>query len=71
IVIRFAVEMALCGFPLTHRHLKEHVDGIVRARLGDAFPATGVGKNWTDRFTEKHRTRLSTYWSHSLDNKRG
>ncbi|KDQ33603.1 hypothetical protein PLEOSDRAFT_1073814 [Pleurotus ostreatus PC15] len=71
IVIRFAVEMALCGFPLTHRRLKEHVNGIVRARLGDAFPATGVGKNWTDRFTEKHRTRLSTYWSHSLDNKRG
>ncbi|KAF8142627.1 hypothetical protein K438DRAFT_1538315, partial [Mycena galopus ATCC 62051] len=51
--------------------LKEIVDEICRARLGDKFPAKGVGKKWTGRFVEKHHDRLWTYWSHSLDNKRG
>ncbi|KII85726.1 hypothetical protein PLICRDRAFT_145598, partial [Plicaturopsis crispa FD-325 SS-3] len=59
------------GFPLSHRRLKEHVDEICRARLGSKFPATGVGKNWTHRFAEKHSERIRVSWSRPLDSKRG
>ncbi|KAJ7759016.1 hypothetical protein DFH07DRAFT_711119, partial [Mycena maculata] len=70
-VIQYAVEVASCGFPLTHRRLKECVDEICRARMGDAFPEAGVGIQWTQRFCEKHSDRLDTYWTAPLDNKRG
>lgn len=70
-VIEYALEVAQRGFPLSHHRLKEHVDEICRARLGDLFPADGVGKQWTNRFMEKHSDVLGTYWSHSLDNARG
>lgn len=70
-VICYAVEVASRGFPLNHGRLKDCVDDICRARLGDAFPADGVGINWTHRFCEKYSDRLRTYWSTTLDNKRG
>ncbi|KAF7326341.1 HTH CENPB-type domain-containing protein [Mycena sanguinolenta] len=70
-VIAFAKDVANRGFPLNHKRLKEAVDEICRARLGDRFPACGVGKNWTGRFLEKYHDELWMYWSHSLDNKRG
>ncbi|KAJ8595504.1 hypothetical protein M405DRAFT_727901, partial [Rhizopogon salebrosus TDB-379] len=57
-VIEYSIEVAHRGFPLNHRWLKEHVDKILCARLGDSFPKTGVGKNWTDCFVEKHSSRL-------------
>ncbi len=69
-VVEFAVHTALRGFPLNHRRLKEHVDQICRARLGDQFPDDGVGKEWTNRFVERHSEVLKPYWSHSLDNSR-
>jgi hypothetical protein len=51
---------------LSHRRLKEHVDQILHARLGDKFPAEGVGKQWTQHFVSDH-DRLHMYWSHALD----
>ncbi|RDX48266.1 hypothetical protein OH76DRAFT_1331312, partial [Lentinus brumalis] len=57
---------ALCGFPHNHRHLKEHVDKICKAHLGDQFPADSVGGDWTHQFVEWHSERLKPYWSHSL-----
>ncbi|KAF9492908.1 hypothetical protein BDN71DRAFT_1396007 [Pleurotus eryngii] len=50
IVVKFVIEMANHGFPLSHARLKDHVDCICRARLGDEFPKEGVGVNWTERF---------------------
>lgn len=44
IVIEYATNMAACGFPLTHKLLKEHVDKICTAQLGNTFPEEGVGK---------------------------
>ncbi|KAJ7848358.1 hypothetical protein B0H14DRAFT_2187115, partial [Mycena olivaceomarginata] len=70
-VISYAVEVTNRGFPLTHRRLKEVVDGICSVRLGDKFPSAGVGKKWMGRFVEKHHDHLWTYWSHSLDNRCG
>ncbi|KAJ7150436.1 hypothetical protein C8R43DRAFT_887340 [Mycena crocata] len=59
-VISYALEVASRGFPLTHHRLKECVDEICRARLGDEFPEDGVGINWTQWFCEKHDDRLQT-----------
>ncbi|EDR16115.1 uncharacterized protein LACBIDRAFT_321330 [Laccaria bicolor S238N-H82] len=70
-VIDYAIEVASRGFPLSHRQLKDHVDSICCARLGRKFPASGVGKNWTSCFISKHSDRLSTYWTHNLDEKWG
>ncbi|KAJ7504994.1 hypothetical protein B0H11DRAFT_1690867, partial [Mycena galericulata] len=46
LVVQFATEVANRGFPLSHKHLKEHVDEICQTRLGDKFLESGVGKNW-------------------------
>ncbi|KZP02061.1 hypothetical protein FIBSPDRAFT_713162, partial [Athelia psychrophila] len=54
VVIGFSQEMGKRGFPLSHRRLKEHVDEIMRERLGKAYPAEGVGRNWTSQFVERN-----------------
>ncbi|KZP13126.1 hypothetical protein FIBSPDRAFT_683545, partial [Athelia psychrophila] len=46
VLIDFIGEIGNRGFPLSHRRLKEHVDEILRARLGTDFPEGGVGVNW-------------------------
>jgi hypothetical protein len=69
-VVDYAVEIANRGFPLSHCRLAEHVNEICKARLGPAFPAEGVGKNWTHCFMLKHSDRLRTYWSRPLDSAR-
>ncbi|KIK80086.1 hypothetical protein PAXRUDRAFT_44772, partial [Paxillus rubicundulus Ve08.2h10] len=70
-VVEYCLELAARGFPLTHKSLKHHVDSLLHARLANAFPETGVGKNWTDRFLERHAEQLGKYWSSSLDTNRG
>ncbi|KIL56474.1 hypothetical protein M378DRAFT_1034675 [Amanita muscaria Koide BX008] len=70
-VIDYTIEMAEWGHPFSHRRLKEHVDAIVRARLSPKFPETGVGKQWTYRFLEKHSDKLHMYVAHPLDAARG
>jgi hypothetical protein len=65
------VETGSMGFGLDHRRLKEHVDEICRARHGLKFPPTGVGKQWTHRFMEKHSDRLHAYKARPLENIRG
>ncbi|KIM35937.1 hypothetical protein M413DRAFT_78899 [Hebeloma cylindrosporum] len=71
VVIDFVVEMADRGFPLSHRRLKEHVDLICRARLGKEFPESGVGVNWTYRFSKKYAERIKISRSRPLEDKRG
>lgn len=71
VVIGYIVEVAARGFPLSHRRLKEHVDEICQARLGNKFPVEGVGKCWTNRFVQKHSRELKTSWSRPLEAKRG
>jgi hypothetical protein len=71
IVATFTIEMGARGFPLSHRRLKEHVDQIVRARLGSKFPIQGVGKNWTARLMLRLSDRLKMADSRPLEDKRG
>ncbi|EJF56428.1 hypothetical protein DICSQDRAFT_37136, partial [Dichomitus squalens LYAD-421 SS1] len=58
VVVEFAIDAGLRGFPLTHRMLKDHVDAICRAKLPDSFPKDGVGKEWTQRFMDRHSDAL-------------
>ncbi|KAF8125778.1 hypothetical protein EV363DRAFT_1141579, partial [Boletus edulis] len=37
------------------------------ARNAENFPASGVGKNWTGHFIERHHTQLGQFWSSALD----
>ncbi len=51
-LIDYALKIARRGFPLDLRHIRDIANKILDARLGDA--AEPVGKNWAQRFTEKH-----------------
>jgi hypothetical protein len=48
LVVDYAIATTTRGFPLSHKRLREHVNVILRARLGDQFPSDGVGKRWTN-----------------------
>ena len=67
VVLGFVEETAVRGFPLSHRHLREHVDMIIQARV-PTFP--GVGEQWTNRFVLRHSDRIQTIWSSSLEGAR-
>jgi len=71
VVITYITELGNCGFPLSHQRLKEHVDKILRTRLGDQFPVLGVGKQWTQRFIEKYSKDIKMSWVTPLESKRG
>ncbi|KAF9027323.1 hypothetical protein BDZ89DRAFT_934562, partial [Hymenopellis radicata] len=71
VVLAYIIEVGNQGFPLSHRRLKEHVDEILRGRLGHDFPENGVGKKWTQRFIRKHSDRIRMAWASPLDEKRG
>lgn len=70
VIVDFAIDTALRGFPLSHGRLKEHVDEICRAKLHTEFPEGGVGQEWTHRFVRRHSKKLHPYWAHALDNSR-
>jgi hypothetical protein len=67
IVIAYVIELSNRCIPPSHRRLKEHIDEIIRA-WDSFFP--GVGKNYTQRFVDRHSDQLSTYWSRGLDGQR-
>ncbi|KAF6741969.1 hypothetical protein DFP72DRAFT_831871 [Ephemerocybe angulata] len=58
VVIKVLLELASWGYPFSYLRLKEHVNQILRAQLGDKFPEKGVGVNWARRFRQKHADKL-------------
>ncbi|KAI0000837.1 hypothetical protein BJV74DRAFT_766495, partial [Russula compacta] len=50
--------------------IKEHVDEILQSCLGDAFPESEVGKDWTKCFVSDHNDQIRQYWSKGLDHSR-
>ncbi|KIK21790.1 hypothetical protein PISMIDRAFT_78630, partial [Pisolithus microcarpus 441] len=64
-LVAFCLDYAAHGFPLNHNSLRLHVNTILHTHLGENFPESGVGLNWTDRFVERHSAQLGCYWSSS------
>jgi len=71
LIVSFIIEMGACGFAPSHHRIKEHVDRIACARLGDKFPTQGAGKNWTACFMLRHSERIKMADSHPLEDKCG
>lgn len=71
VLIDYIIEVGNRGFPLSHKRLKEHVDEILCARLGDSFPAEGIGHNWTARFVAKHSKHIQMGYARPLESKWG
>jgi len=69
VVIKFIDEMAACGFLVSHTHLKEAVDLICSAHLGEEFSVIGVGKNWTYHFSKKYANHIKISQSQALEDK--
>ena len=66
-IIEYTLDCASRGFPLDHKQLKAAGDDTARARLGDDFPESGVGEQWTGRFIERHSDHLHMYGTWGLD----
>ena len=45
VVLKYVIEMARCGFPLSPHRLHEHAEMILRAHFGDKFLEDGLGVN--------------------------
>jgi hypothetical protein len=67
VVVDFLLEMGQLGWPENHRRIREHVNLIANARLGQKFPNEGVGKNWTARFMQRHSDRIKMVDSRPLE----
>lgn len=63
------LELASWGHPCSYTQMRELVNPVLRARLGDKFPKGGVGKEWPYRFVEKE-DRLHRYKAKGLDDVR-
>ncbi|PPQ83414.1 hypothetical protein CVT24_005489 [Panaeolus cyanescens] len=70
ILINQAISLAQVGFSMSRRGLEEHANMILKERLGDRFPNTGVEIAWASRFLEQHSDWLKSFWSKSLDHSR-
>lgn len=70
LLVNFLNDMGARGFPYSHKRTKEVVDMICTARLGDDFPETGVGINWTYRFGKRQAHRIKMSKSRPLEDKR-
>ena len=71
VVIHYTLEHTAHGFPLSHHCLKEHIGAILHGRLGNKFPTTGIGHNWTHHFIAAHSDKLRMGWACQLDSKHG
>ena len=67
VVLKFAEETAMRGFPLSHKRLRDHVNAIIRAQDPEW---DSVDDKWTEQFLLRHPDRLRTTWSSSLEGAR-
>ena len=70
-IVNFTLDCAAHGLPLDHKSLKHHVDAVLHAQLKKEFPHSGVGKNWTNCFLQRHHACLQQFWSSPLDSAHG
>ena len=68
VIIEYISEVGNQGFPLSHCRLKEHMDQILQAQLGERFLASDVGKQWTNHFIKKYSSKICHSQLHSSQN---
>ena len=68
-LVAFLDEAARRGFPETAETAREHATAILRSISGDKTAT--IGKNWMDRFLERHADRLKSFWATSQTTLRG
>ncbi|PPR02738.1 hypothetical protein CVT26_009449 [Gymnopilus dilepis] len=68
VLVKFLLESAAIGFPLTHRQIERHANAILESKQGTNCEK--VGKQWVFNFLTRHHTALSTHWSKPLDTQR-
>lgn len=71
IVVDYLNEMGDRSFPYSHRRAAEVVNKVASAHLGDKFPKSGVGINWTYRFSLRNGHRIKLWNSRPLEEKQG
>ncbi len=64
-VVEYLLECADRGFPHGRDHIIDCANAILQQRKGN--PNEKVGKDWVDRFMQRHEDKLSMYWSKPLD----
>jgi hypothetical protein len=64
----FLVQSAGRGFGRTHSQVYEEATAIYVANGGNSNKP--LGKNWVDRFLERHHEKLQTHWTKPLDTQR-
>lgn len=70
LIVSYVIDLAQRGFPLKMKELQRQAENVLRARLGNSFPSTGLGKHWAHRFVCKHADQLQKYVSRGLDKRR-
>ncbi|KIJ27018.1 hypothetical protein M422DRAFT_191518 [Sphaerobolus stellatus SS14] len=63
-LLDYVLESADRGFPLAHHNIQQSANVILK---GNSSEMQCVGKNWVDRFIERHRDQLQSHWSKLLD----
>ena len=64
VLVHYLIETAKRGFPDTPRRAAMRANCILREHTSD--PTACVGKNWINRFLDRHKSQLSRYWSTTL-----
>ena len=67
VLIHTVIDQGYRGFPLTHDRVERFANKILQTRTGTN---DCVGKNWVDRFIDKHEDQIHTYWSKHLPGNR-
>ncbi len=68
-ITAFAIACGNRGFPLSHDRLREHINQVLGARLGQSFQ--GVGVNFVARWIQQQHQHLGMYFSQTIEHKRG
>ncbi|TFK22796.1 hypothetical protein FA15DRAFT_595383, partial [Coprinopsis marcescibilis] len=66
-LVAVLLELVEWGHPCNYDRLCKLVNEMLQARLGAAFPKSGIGKEWLYHFMERNSDRLHQYKARGLD----
>jgi len=66
-IVRAVIDQGNRGFPFSHDRVERIANEILMTRTGSN---DHVGKNWVDRFINRHEDQVHTYWTKHLPGNR-